>query len=159
MAALVVALQLLHCALCAGVDVCLKQAVMGQVELSSLPEDHWLLARPMQVASMASEFGWRAAPLPKAISSYMAWLKATNPSAEDEAAVKIQAIQRGKQSRKAADDAKQAKIAAEKKKKATAKAATRKTKGSLLKGLRSGALHRAVDKMEADEAAGLISTD
>ena len=54
------------------------QAVLGQVELSSLPPDHWLLHRPMDVSPPRAEFGWSATPLPQALGEYMQYLRAAH---------------------------------------------------------------------------------
>ena len=52
--------------------------MLGQVELSSLPPDHWLLHRPMDVSPPRAEFGWSATPLPQALGEYMQYLRAAH---------------------------------------------------------------------------------
>lgn len=54
-------------------------AVTGTVDIESLPEGHWLLAHPMDVAPMKEEFGWEATPLPRALNEYLEHLRATAP--------------------------------------------------------------------------------
>eukprot|EP00038_Savillea_parva_P013973 m.213564 g.213564 ORF g.213564 m.213564 type:complete len:695 (+) comp26708_c0_seq1:378-2462(+) len=46
-------------------------AVMGAVDLASLPSDHWLLRDGFDVKPMKDELGWEATPLKDALYEYM----------------------------------------------------------------------------------------
>ena len=47
----------------------------GAPHVRSLPPEHWLHTRPMQVEHMRDEFGWKATEFAEAVAEYMAWLR------------------------------------------------------------------------------------
>eukprot|EP00041_Stephanoeca_diplocostata_P038863 m.1563499 g.1563499 ORF g.1563499 m.1563499 type:complete len:752 (+) comp25282_c0_seq31:1253-3508(+) len=53
-------------------------AVVGAVDLATLPGDHWLHRAPMPISDMQTEFGWTPTPLRTAIRDYVQHL-ATHP--------------------------------------------------------------------------------